>query len=84
VRFVRPRAPHPSLGAGWSHDALEPGAPVSATPPRGTRGGLPSRSRRGRRARRSRERLSRAAGGAGAAQSEAGVVRRAARCRLRD
>ena len=45
-------------------------------------------SRRRPRCRGSRERLSRAARGAGAtsgcAQSEAGVVRRAARCRLRD
>ena len=43
-------SPHPSLGARWPHDALEPGAPMSATPPGGTRGGLPSRSRPGRRA----------------------------------
>ena len=39
------RSPHRSLGARWTHDALESGAAVPPSPSRGPRGRLPGRSR---------------------------------------
>ena len=43
-RTRRAGAPHPSLGPGRAHEALEPRASVSPAPPRGPRGGLSGRA----------------------------------------
>src|SRR5262245_61394230 len=49
-RTRRAGAPHPSLGPGRAHEALEPRAPVSPAPPRGPRRGLSGRAPAGWRA----------------------------------
>ena len=41
-RAFRPGPPHPSLGARWPDDALEPHLALSAAPPGSARGGLSS------------------------------------------
>ncbi len=46
---VRPGSSHPPLGARRSHEPSKPGAPVSPTPPGGSRGGLPARATARRR-----------------------------------
>ena len=48
--LIRSRPSHPPLGARRTDDAVEPGTAISASPPRGPRGGVPDRAGSRRRA----------------------------------